>query len=343
LHDVFVLKIDTSGNQIWMKYFGLPLFNENGIDGVVDKNGNIVISASRFTPGYNETVPQDGWNKPWVFTIDTSGVIIEEWVGEEDDTTTAGVGPLLLMPNGDMILASFYLKNFNTQGNPDILSAHVVSRLDSNFKLLWRTDLSNFNNRIDRIRDMDYDPVREQIIVTGEKLMIYDGDYSKEVWVVKLDANGNIVWNITDTLYYSRQEEHFTAGLTLASSGSIYVGGYVSVFELEPTYQGFILKVTPDGCSDTICTTTSISEQILQAESQVILYPNPATDRITVIVKETNGPDQMRLIDMHGHSVLVRPLMPGSQDIDLDFPTGVYVASFYSSSGVIYSRKLMIY
>lgn len=344
LRDVFILKLDSIGNQIWQKYFGLLQFDDDFIgDAIVNDNGTITISASRHTSGYSETVPQNGWKKPWIFTIDTSGKIVEEWIGEENDMRTSGGGPTLLMENGDWIISSFYLKNFHTQGNPDIKSSEVVSRLDSNFNLLWRVDFSNFSNYIDRIKDIAYDSLRDQIIVAGEKLLMYDGEYSKEAWVVKLDSNGEIIWSITDTLYYSRQEEHFTAGLDLSPSGSIYVGGYVTVNELDPRFQGFILKVSPDGCTDTLCTTTSIVDQIKNWEDNVLLFPNPAGDELKLLIKSMAGTGDLKVYDIQGNCTITNKVFQGTNVLSTNsLPNGLYFYSISSGAGIIYSGKFTI-
>lgn len=343
MHDVFILKVDSIGNQLWLKYYGLLQYHDDFIgDAIVNNNGNITVSASRHTNGYGETNPPSSWKKPWIFTIDTSGKIFEEWIGEENDIRTSGGGPTLLMENGDWIISSFYLKNFNTIGNPDIQLAEVVSRLDSNFNLLWRIDLSSFN-RTDRIRDIAFDPLRDQIIVAGEKLLIYDDEYSKEAWVIKLDSNGDIIWSITDTLYYSRQEEHFTAGLDLSPSGSIYVGGYVTVNELDPRFQGFILKVTPDGCTDTLCTTTSIVEQIKNWEHNVLLFPNPAVDELKLLIKSMAGTGDLKVYDIQGNCTITSKVFQGTNVISTtSLANGLYFYSISSSAGIIYSGKFTI-
>lgn len=343
MHDVFILKVDSIGNQIWMKYYGLAPYHDEFIgDAIINTNGNITISASRHTNTYAVTNPPSSYKKPWIFTIDTSGNIVEEWIGDENDIRTSGGGPTLLMENGDWIISSFYLKNFHTIGNPDIQLAEVVSRLDSNFNLLWRIDLSSFN-RTDRIRDIAYDPLLDQIIVAGEKLLVYDGEYSKEAWVIKLDSNGDIIWSITDTLYYSRQEVHFTAGLDLSPSGSIYVGGYVTVNELDPRFQGFILKVSPDGCTDTVCTTTSIYEQIKNWEQNVLLYPNPAVDELTLLIKSMAGIGDLKIYDIQGNCTITSKVSQGNNGISTtNLPNALYFYSLSSSEGKIYSGKFTI-
>ncbi|MDZ4748296.1 MAG: T9SS type A sorting domain-containing protein [Saprospiraceae bacterium] len=102
-------------------------------------------------------------------------------------------------------------------------------------------------------------------------------------------------------------------------------------------------EYTSDGCSDTLCTTTSINEQINQADQPVVMYPNPASDVLHVVVRETIGDCLFQLYDTNGRMVSQRSLVIGSQDITIDLPAGVYIATFTNSAGIFYSRKLMIY
>ena len=181
------------------------------------------------------------------------------------------------------------------------------------------------------------------IVVTGGKYIQIGNKFEYVNWTIKLDTLGHILWNVTDSIYFSRQNAHITAGMDIAPSGSIYVGGYVTVNELEPGSQAFVIKYTSDGCSDTLCTTTSINEQIKQSDQPIVMYPNPASDVLHLVVRETTGPCQMQLSDMHGRMATVSQLSIGSQDIALDLSAGVYIASFTNSTGIFYSRKLIVY
>jgi hypothetical protein len=341
---LFALKIKSDGDMVWIKYFGTPNLYEGSIDAAVNLDQTLTISAVRNDHVFVSSGAKEGWQQPWIFTIDTSGAVVEEWLGEENDSRTLGGEYFFRMSSGDWIMQSTHYTNVNGPFGEEVKTSPTITMLDSNFDQKWKVYLSNFEERYaDRIHDLEYDSLQGHIVVTGGKY-ISIGNKSEYVnWTIKLDTLGQILWNVTDSIYFSRQNAHITAGMDITPSGSIYVGGYVTVNELEPGSQAFIIKYTSDGCSDTICTTTSVNEQIKQADLPIVMYPNPASDILHLLVREATGPCQMQLSDMHGRIVSVSQIIIGSQDIALDLPTGVYIASFTNSTGIFYSSKLIVY
>ena len=340
---IFVLKIKSNGDMVWIKYYGLPNLYEASIDADVNPDNTLTLYAERHNRDFLLSEALEGWKQPWVLTIDTSGAIVDEWLGEQDDPRTLGGEYFFRMENGDWIMQGTHYKNVPAQFGEEVKVSPTISRLDSNFNQKWKRYLTNYEERWDRIFDMEFDTLNNQIIVSGDKLIPIGNTKEYVNWTVKLDTSGQIIWNKTDSIYFSRQNSHYTAGLAIAPSGSIYIGGYVTVNELEPIRQAFVIKYTSDGCSDTLCTTTSINEQIKQADQPIVMYPNPASDILHVLVREDTGPCQMQLFDIHGRIASESQISLGSQDIALDLPAGVYIATFTNSTGIFYSRKLIVY
>lgn len=340
---LFALKIKSNGDMVWIKYFGSPNLFEGALDADVNPNNTLTLYATRIDLDFYNSGAKEGWKQPWVLTIDTSGAIVEEWLGEENDTRTLGGEYFCRMKNGDWIMQGTHYTNVDGPFGEEVKVSPTITRLDSQFNMIWKVYLTNFQERFDQIFDMEFDTLNNQIVVSGDKLIPIGTTKEYVNWTVKLDTAGQILWNKTDTIYFSRQNAHYTAGLEIAPSGSIYVGGYVTVNELEPGSQAFVIKYTSDGCSDTLCTTTSINEQIKQSDQPIVMYPNPASDVLHVVVREATGPSQMQLSDMHGRVVSTTKIITGSQDLALDLPAGVYIASFNNSTGIFYSRKLIVY
>jgi Secretion system C-terminal sorting domain len=340
---LFALKLRSNGDMVWIRYYGLPDLFEESIDADVNPDNTLTLYAARDDLDFLLSEGKEGWKQPWILTIDTSGSIVEEWLGEENDPRTLGGEYFFRMKNGDWIMQGTHYKNVPGQFGEIVKVSPTITRLDSEFNLVWKVYLTNYEDRFDQIFDMEFDALTNRIIVTGNRLIPIGNTKEYVNWTIKLDTAGSILWERTDSIYFSRQNTHYTAGLALSPNGAIYAGGYVSVYELEPRSQAFIIKYTADGCSDTLCTSTSLSEQITQAGQPFVMYPNPASDVLHILVCETTGQYQMQLSDLHGRVVSVSQIFTGSQDITIDLPAGVYIASFTSSTGIIYSRKLIVY
>ncbi len=339
---LFVLKLKQNGEQVWIKHYGLSSQFEISEDADVNDDHTLTLYADRFDTDFLESEAKEGWKKPWILTIDTSGTIVEEWIGEQNDPRTLGGEFFSRMENGNWILQSTHYKNVPNDLGVEVRVSPTVTCLDSNFNQIWKVYLSDYEARSDRILDIEYDTNRQEIVCTGQKYIPIGNKFEFVNWTVKLDTAGQILWDTTDSVYYSRQNTHLTAGLDIAPSGSIYVGGYVTVNELEPRSRAFVIKYTSDGCSDTICSTTSIIEQIRQTDQPIVIYPNPASDILSVIVKETMGRCEFRLSNLYGQTVLTQKLEPGNHEIQLSLTKGVYIATFYKDNTLISSRKLVI-
>ncbi len=339
--DCYVLKVDSLGSLVWLKYFGLTDFEE-GFGGVVmHPNGTFTISSYRTTKEFYTSGPLiEGWKAPWIFTIDTSGVIVDEWLGEENDTTTLGGGSISKLPNGNWVVTSRDIKVVLDNGIYDLAVSPTISCLDSNFNFQWKNNVLGYENKWNHLDDMKYDKNRDEIVVCGHKNVIYSEDFSKwEIWVFKLKPDGEIIWNISDTIQYGANESHVVAGVDIAPSGSIYVSGYISNSGLA---RGYILKISPDGCTDTLCTTTSIEEQIRNWNDNVLFYPNPAQDILKVQIKDLSTSGVLQIFDLQGRIVKRKSVKQGTNTIDLNLISGIYVCTITSKGNIVYSEKIVV-
>lgn|GEM_PF-1119962 len=340
---VFVLKVKPNGEKAWIKYFGLANQFEVSYDAIVNPDQTLTIYADQADRDFVYSEQKEGWKKPWVFTIDTSGAIVSEWLGEENDPRTLGGGFFKRMANGDWIMQSMHYKNVPNDFGMEVRVSPTVTRLDSNFSQIWKVYLSNYEKRSDQIQDLEVDNTEQAIVVTGGKHELFENESEFVNWTVKINTEGQILWNNTDSVYYSRQNTHNTAGLDIAPSGSIYVGGYVTINELEPGSQGFVIKYTADGCSDTICTTTSIEEQIRNCEKNVILYPNPVKDELNISIKELNRIGNLKIFDVQGKELLVTKVIKGMNAIPIHkLSNGIYFYTIYDPISVVSSGKFIV-
>ncbi len=341
----YVIKTDLNGNIVWKRRF-LPPSGNSGFADVVDhKDGRFSISSAVASDDFLKDNKIQGWIKPWIFTIDTSGEIIESWFGDENDERTFGYGPLLQVDSGDWIIGSTEYVEQWSQGNYWIRRIPTISRLDSEFNLVWKKVFPVWPGYTDKWLDFEYDSVRHKIMAVGERGVRYDSTGGElSMWLVKLTPEGEVIWDIADTIISNTYNEvtHHTAGLAIAPSGSIYVAGYVDQYTDTPFQSGWLVKATPDGCIETICTTTSLQEQITAKAGIQILFPNPVRDEMRIRLPEpTEERSALWIYNTQGMIVHQEPIDLQTHSFSTDLPDGVYFYELREGNAVRYIGKFV--
>ncbi|WP_010476899.1 pentapeptide repeat-containing protein [Thermococcus zilligii] len=205
--DAFVARLDREGNAKWFKTYGGLEWDEARAVAVAP-NGDIIVAGYTYSFGA-------GSADVWVLRLDEDGNI--KWQKTYGGSKEDGVRAVALTPNGDIIIAG-YTKSFGT-GEKDVW----VLRLDANGNVKWQKTYGGM--RKDGARAVALAP-NGDIIVAG-----YYGATDKfgphtDVWVLRLDENGNIKWQKT----YGRSDHEKARAVALAPNGDIIVAGYTKSF-----------------------------------------------------------------------------------------------------------------
>lgn len=214
--DIFVLKLSAAGNFIWAKSFG-GFTGDYGYGIKTDASGNIYI-AGGYQGAYISKLDASG-NIVWAHTIantlarsidlDASGnvLVTGDFGGTVDFDPGAGVSNIT---SGGMEDA-FVLK-LNSSGN--FAWAKNLSGTDRSYGYGVTADVSGNVYSTGRFRAMtDFDPGAGTFTLTPVAL--------DDIYVSKLDANGNFVWakkigaSLTDYGY----------SITTDALGNVYFGG----------------------------------------------------------------------------------------------------------------------
>lgn len=172
----------------------------------------------------------------------------------------------------------------------------------------------------------------------------------------KLKESGTAHWNSPNT--GATNETGFTAlpGGSRTNNGTFYwIGKEVYLWSATEynANTAWIRYMTYDESSATrdrsnklvgfsvrcICSSAN-NVQEFNEFNKVQIYPNPATDRITISTAETQNA-QMQIYDMVGKCVLTSNLKDGTTDIDVSMlPKGIYVVDV-SGNNETYQVKLI--
>ena len=137
----------------------------------------------------------------------------------------------------------------------------------------------------------------------------------------KCNSNGDSLWR---KIYYHTDnfgDQDILVDNVLNSDGSITACGYVEGLSLSPSQQIWIMKIDSTGYSpalDTIFSTTGIKEpNMLISKGEINVYPNPATNQITIAYPQQKEEGDIHIYNMLGQIVYDDKLAKGSSQTKL--------------------------
>lgn len=314
--DVFFQKIDSSGNKVWEKTFGIPSKDESG-RAVVYENGGLTLMISE---SFDNTPTVKNDTRYWIrfMHLDTSGTIVRDW--REEVTGFEGWSGTLLKYRDDYIYTS------NTIGDEigiGPLTGGQIVRRDSSFNLVWRKKLGEPDSPFTGIGDMIFS-ADSCLLVTGQNV---DSSMTfNAARIMKIGLDGNVIWELRDTGYAfpDGQSLNFMEGIASPSCNSIYAVGYT--YKSAGFYEGLLLKVTGDGCIDTLCTTTDIENLVRLQKDIIRAYPNPSFSELNIQVHRVpQGQIKISVHNLLGELMDSYSISDARITIDISsYPSGLY-------------------
>jgi hypothetical protein len=331
--DAFIQKIDSSGNKVWEKTYGVPSRDETGRAVVLEDDGlTIMISES-----FDNTPSIKNDTRYWIrfMHVDTSGAIQHDW--KKEVTGEEGWSGSLVKFKNDYIYTTNQLGEEYGFG---FFKAGQAVRRDQNFNLIWRKPFGEPDNYYNGLGDLIIS-TDSNLLITGQIL-----DESKKFVlqrVMKICPDGEIIWEVRDTgiILNSGQSLNFMEGITASSCSSTYAVGYS--YKSSGFYEGLILKVSGDGCIDTVCTTTNIEDLIRVENQEMLIYPNPASSSIHILLgNNLTGSIEIRLYDLMGTLRKSFSVSDSISELDISsLPNEVYWLVAKSNGKTIATQKFL--
>ncbi|OGF59176.1 MAG: hypothetical protein A2Y62_11115 [Candidatus Fischerbacteria bacterium RBG_13_37_8] len=174
--DLWVLKLDASGGIVWQKTYG---GSDNDVVHSIEQtsDGGYIVAA--YTQSFGA-----GSSDFWVLKLDASGEIIwQKTYGEGLQDNAYSIKQII---DGGYIVAGF--TDYFGAGNWDVL----MLKLDANGGIVWQKTYGGSNQ--------DFVDSIQQTTDTGYIIAGYTHSFEiggGDIWVIKLDASGGIVWQRT--------------------------------------------------------------------------------------------------------------------------------------------------
>lgn len=220
-YDIAVSRIDSRGNILWKKQFG-GTENEVGNSIVRTSDGNYVVTGRSKSNDLDFKDMNKGWDDIIVIKIDDSGDIV--WKRSFGGTSSEEGKSISATTDGGVVITGWtYSKDIDLEGLSKGISNVFVIKLDQQGIIQWKKYIgggnSNRGNSIVVASDGD-------LIVSGETDS-NDGDFDKmnkgklDVFVIKLDNYGNIIWKNT----FGGSEDDMGESVTADYSGNVLITG----------------------------------------------------------------------------------------------------------------------
>ncbi|MBI2341824.1 MAG: hypothetical protein HYU98_03725 [Deltaproteobacteria bacterium] len=177
--DVFVLKLDNNGNVIWQNTYGTSGLYDYAYDSSATPDGGVVFSASAL----NEMAPNGYYDmKMWIVKLNGNGTI--GW--QKAYSLGANiVSTFIRKVSSGYIAGATYA---SIDGEQDVL----ILKLDSVGGILWQNSYGEigFGDTISSIIQTS----DGRYVMTGSTVDYNGLDFLSAIWTVKLNTNGNIIW-----------------------------------------------------------------------------------------------------------------------------------------------------
>ncbi|MCO6490941.1 MAG: T9SS type A sorting domain-containing protein [Phaeodactylibacter sp.] len=331
LNDSFARRVDQQGNTVWFRYYGNYEIGDL-INAMAQINDTLfVLSGTTDVEGPNSA-------RATIRFINGQGDIIRLWNSEPNPDIGYNRN-ILPTADGGLITFGVYLVEVVNE------TSHVqptLAKLDSNFQTEWVRHFSYVAWLGADIIFWDLEQLSDgNYIGAGESVTEPGSDPRQRTgWLYKFSPEGDKMWELLpNTPFYPLSEYDvgkFT-GVGELSSGSIVAAGEAIDFNQRYIW---LVKVTPDGCLDTLCSmVTEVEAAAAPAEEAPFsLYPNPTAGPLTLAWPGASAGREarIRLFDAAGREVWRQQRRVERQtELSLDgLPGGVYFLQVQMGQGV---------
>jgi hypothetical protein len=219
--DVYIIKLDAYGNMVWEKTFGRS--GDEAASSIQQTTDGGYIVA-----GYTNSFGEGGFDV-YIIKLDAYGNMVwEKTFGRSGDEVASSIQQTT---DGGYIVAG-WTKSFGAGG----MDVYVI-KLDKNGNKVWEKTYGGSNddwaNSIQQTKDGGY-------IVAGGTFSFGAG--GMDVYVIKLDENGNMKWH--ETFGGSYDDDAWSIQQT--KDGGYIVAGWTNSFGAG-SYDVYVIKLDENG------------------------------------------------------------------------------------------------
>lgn len=336
-YDAFARRIDNEGNTLWFHYYG-QYEQDDIMLGITQLNDSLFAITGANAPDFS--IVEDTRLKIWM--IDSNGQIQVNWSGS-DDLLAMGIFDLEIVPSGGYIAFSRTFSGYNQWD--DYQLQPTLIKFDDDLQIEWIKRFGPAHSSFSIWHDMK--PTPDGNYIGAGRVAPYDlADLNAHLygWLYKFTPEGDSIWaraDLSTIPYQSGIDDNVFGGVDFLSSGSIVAGGNSYI---NGQFYGWIIKVTPDGCIDTLLCQPSAARPAAPVPAPAV-FPNPASGQAYVRYSLPGGAE-FQLYDAMGRLALQQRLPGGDRQETLllaGLASGIYYWQITAAGEMLAGGKLVLH
>jgi len=302
--DYWIVKLDSSGLIQWQNTIGgsgndMLQSIERTSDG-----GYIVAGYSDSDSSGDKTENDIGYTDYWILKLDSTGQIV--WQNTIGGTNYDLLHSVEQTDDAGFVLGGSSSSSISGDKTEDAIGFedYWIVKIDSSGNIQWQNTIGGTVS--DRLRAVHQTSDHGYIMagfsnsdISGDKTEINLGVY--DYWIVRTDSAGSIVWQ--NTIGGSDWEE--LRSMQITNDSGYILGGYsrsnISADKNENSqglFDYWIVKLYTDSV-------TGISHIKIPKTNPIRIYPNPASDLVTINFREiTEDINYLIISDLTGKRIL---------------------------------------
>ncbi|MCB0525926.1 MAG: T9SS type A sorting domain-containing protein [Saprospiraceae bacterium] len=331
--DYWIVKLDENGAIEWSKTFGGSMEDIGKTVMQTEDGGYLVAGESASTDG-DMTASLHGNYDIWLIKLSGSGEM--EWQQSYGGSAFETPSEIISANDEGYVITGYTgSPDGDVTGNHGILDVWVI-KISNTGELIWQNALGG--NQPDWGRAI-VPAVNGGYIVAGTTHSsngdVVGNDGGSEFWLVKLSEEGELIWQ--QTYGGSMPDECFSIDNT-TDNGFILSGftwstdGDLAGSENKGYNDYCIIKLNPEPLSGTLSP--------LQIPGHLEIYPNPASQYISLKTPKDSPPIQIKILDVLGREVLQEDISNEEQISVQSLPNGIYTVLASTLDGKEYVGKV---
>ncbi len=330
--DIFLLRTDAEGNELWQKNFG---GSKDDIAQSLDiaEDGGFLIGGKKGVGGLAD--------QKRTYVIKTDSIGNYEWSKLYDERLWFGCSAVLrsTQDGGFVMTSCTYVEEYNRHNLGLDYEMNYIAKANHWGNIVWQyfpsTEHSIF---ISTLREM------EDGSIIGAGTWSWGKSTIPLGYIIKLSAEGDFIWE--RIIYYDAFGFNRFRDFQQTEDGGLILTG--TAWNPERWHQDlWLVKVDENGClSEEVCDSLTTNIEVLNP-SEITppkLFPNPTKSLLQIQIPNylTSKPLQIKLTNIEGRVVKKMEVVDGQQLEVSDLGAGIYIATWFGEGQVLKREKVVV-